>query len=93
MLKSNFYKVVVQKWFLNGVIKSRCQLFANLVVNWMTFYYDRKHMLSQATGMFQNLLSCWYFLCYEHVENSAVNLNVFINNDICQAEQNIILYF
>ena len=50
-------------------------------------------MLSQATGMLQNLLPCWYFLCYEHVKNSAVNLNVFINNDICQAEQNIILYF
>ena len=59
MLKSNFYKVVVQKWFLNGVIKNRCQLLVDLVVNWMTFHYERKHMLSQATGMLQNLLSCW----------------------------------
>ena len=33
------------------------------------------------------------FLCYEHVKNSSVNLNVFINNDICHAEQNIILHF
>ena len=61
MLKNNFYKVVVQKWFLNGVIKNRCQLLVDLVVNWMTFHYERKHMLSQATGMLQNLLSCWEF--------------------------------
>ena len=58
MLKNNFYKVIVQKWFLNEVIKSRCQM-SDLVVNWMTFHYERKHMLSQATGMLQNLLSCW----------------------------------
>ena len=33
MLKNNFYKVVVQKWFLNGVIKNRCQLLVDLVVD------------------------------------------------------------
>ena len=33
------------------------------------------------------------FSCYEHVKNFSVNLNVFINNDICHAEQNIILHF
>ena len=40
MVKNNFYKVVVQKWFLNGVIKNRCQLCVDLVVNWMTFHYE-----------------------------------------------------
>ena len=44
MLKNNFYKVVVQKWFLNGVIKNRCQLLVDLVVTWMTFHYDRKQL-------------------------------------------------
>ena len=33
MLKNNFYTVVVQKWFLNRVIKNRCQLLIDLVVN------------------------------------------------------------
>ena len=58
MLKNNFYKVVVQKWFLNGVIKNRCQLLVDLVVNWMTFHYDRKHMLSQCCRYYHAGIFC-----------------------------------